>query len=101
MRRRVRAYGRVQGVFFRTETADRTSTLGLAGWVRNLADGSVEAAIEGEPDAVDRLVEFMRTGPPDARVHRVDVRDEQLRGFDIASDSTSLFSDPPDTAPGS
>ena len=104
VRRRVRAYGHVQGVFFRTETADRASTLDLAGWVRNVADGSVEAVIEGKPDAVDRLVEFMRTGPPDARVHRVDVSDEQpeqLRGFDVAPDSTSPSTDPRDTAPWS
>ena len=45
VRRRVRAYGHVQGVFFRTETADRASTLDLAGWVRNVADGSVDNVV--------------------------------------------------------
>ena len=66
--RHVRASGRVQGVFFRGWTAEQAQALGLAGWVRNLPDGSVEALVEGDEPAVARLVELMRAGPPAARV---------------------------------
>ncbi len=58
----------------------------VSGWVRNLPDGSVEAAFEGTPDAVTRLVEWVNHGPPTAQVDRVDVYDEQperLTGFEI------------------
>ena len=60
---RVTAAGRVQGVFFRRSVADRAESRGLAGWVRNCRDGSVEAVFEGGPDAVDALVGFCREGP--------------------------------------
>jgi acylphosphatase len=59
---------------------------GLAGWVRNNWDGTVEAVFEGDGEAVERLVAFMREGPRGARVDRVDVSDEQpegLAGFDV------------------
>ena len=58
----------------------------VSGWVRNLPDGSVEAAFEGTPDAVTRLVEWVNHGPRTAQVDRVDVYDEQperLTGFEI------------------
>jgi acylphosphatase len=69
--RRVRVTGRVQGVFFRAWTREEARALGLAGWVRNRLDGSVEAHVEGDEGAVDRLVERMRDGPPQARVERL------------------------------
>jgi len=53
---------------------------GLAGWVRNNWEGSVEAVLEGEPEAVERVVAFMRRGPRGARVERVEVADEQPEG---------------------
>jgi len=65
--------GRVQGVFFRSETQDEAVRHGLTGWVRNLPDGRVEAVFEGEKDGVEALIEFCRRGPPGARVTRVDV----------------------------
>lgn len=65
--------GRVQGVFFRSETQDEARRYGLTGWVRNLPDGRVEAVFEGEKDKVDVLIEFCRRGPPGARVTRVEV----------------------------
>jgi len=65
--------GRVQGVFFRSETQDEARRQNVTGWVRNLPDGRVEAVFEGERDKVDRLIEFCRRGPPGATVTRVDV----------------------------
>ena len=87
VRRRVVVYGQVQGIFFRAETADRARSRGLAGWVRNNVDGTVEAVFEGEQEAVSRLINFMHKGPRGANVERVDVEDEQprgLRGFQVA-----------------
>ena len=69
----VRVRGNVQGVFFRSELRDRARSLGLAGWVRNMPDGSVEAAFEGEDGRVDSLVEWCRRGPAGARVDDLDV----------------------------
>jgi acylphosphatase len=54
---------------------------GVSGWVANRSDGSVEALFEGEPDAVERLVEFCRRGPSRAEVERVEVRDEEPEGL--------------------
>lgn len=75
--RRVRARieGRVQGVFFRATLRETAESLGLAGWVRNLPDGRVEAELQGDPEAVDKALGFCREGPPAARVERVDVSD--------------------------
>jgi acylphosphatase len=66
--RHVRVTGRVQGVFFRGWTQDQANELGVTGWVRNCPDGSVEAHVEGEEQAVRALVEQMRSGPPGADV---------------------------------
>jgi|APThiThiocy_cv2_1041547.scaffolds.fasta_scaffold00585_36 acylphosphatase len=60
----VRIEGRVQGVGFRAWTLREARALGLAGWVRNEADGSVKARIEGRRESVDRMLERLRTGPP-------------------------------------
>ncbi|MBW3614896.1 MAG: acylphosphatase [Actinobacteria bacterium] len=80
VRRRVVVDGRVQGVFFR-ETCRREATgAGVAGWAANRSDGKVEAVFEGPVEAVDRLVEWCRRGPPSARVLDVTVRDETPRG---------------------
>jgi len=65
--------GRVQGVFFRSETQDEAHRQNVTGWVRNLPDGRVEAVLEGEKDRVDSLIEFCRRGPPGARVTRLEV----------------------------
>ncbi len=72
--------GRVQGVFFRTETQDEATRQGVTGWVRNLPDGRVEAVFEGEKDRVDRLVEFCKHGPPGARITNVEVIPESYTG---------------------
>jgi len=84
--RRVRVTGRVQGVFFRAWTAEQARTLNVNGWVRNCTDGSVEAHVEGEPDAVDRLIDSIRAGPPGARVDQVTVdavESAGLSSFDV------------------
>ncbi len=90
MSERVRAHarveGRVQGVFFRSEARERAQSLGLAGWVRNLPDGAVEAVFEGRRDAVDSLLRWCERGPRGARVDDVRVRWEDPRreeGFAI------------------
>jgi acylphosphatase len=86
VRRRVIVQGRVQGVFFRGETQDRAAAAGVAGWVRNRADGSVEAVFEGRPEAVAALVEFCRGGPRHARVTGLETFEEApegLRGFRV------------------
>jgi acylphosphatase len=81
MRRvRVRVGGRVQGVFYRTTCAEKARALGLAGWVRNLPDGSVEAAFEGTTERVDAAVEWCRVGPRLAVVDVVEVVDESPIG---------------------
>ena len=66
--------GRVQGVWFRAATREEARRLGLSGWVRNLADGRVEATFEGEEDRLRLMLEWCRTGPPGARVDRVESR---------------------------
>jgi acylphosphatase len=84
MRRRVVAHGTVQGVFFRDTVRRLAQQQGVAGWVRNTFEGTVEAVFEGEPEAVERLVAFMHEGPPGAVVKRAEVveeDEERLAGF--------------------
>ena len=81
VRRRVVVHGRVQGVFFRDSTERQARSRGVAGWVRNRDDGTVEAVFEGEPEAVDALVDFARSGPSRADVRRVDVEEEGPEGL--------------------
>jgi acylphosphatase len=80
-RRRVLVQGRVQGVFFRETARRRALAEGVTGWVQNQPDGSVEAVLEGERDAVERLVAFLREGPRGARVDWVDVASEEPTGL--------------------
>ena len=85
-RRHVVISGDVQGVSFRDATRKEAEQAGLAGWVRNRDDGSVEAVFEGDADAVERLVEWCRSGPSSADVDDVDVSEEETQGesgFDV------------------
>lgn len=85
-RRRVVAHGEVQGVFFRDSTRHEAQRRGVAGWIANRPDGTVEAVFEGAPDAVAAMVEFCRSGPGQSRVERVDENAEQpegLRSFEV------------------
>lgn len=72
--------GRVQGVGFRYSTVDEASTRGLAGWVRNLPNGRVEAVFEGPKPDVESMIEWCRQGPPSARVTNIDVKWEAAKG---------------------
>jgi len=84
---RVLVSGDVQGVGFRWYCHEQATAAGVAGSVRNLRDGRVEAAFEGEDGAVDRMVAWCRTGPRWARVTAVDVQQEAPageQGFAIA-----------------
>lgn len=80
VRRLVRVRGRVQGVGFRWATAGQAEQRDLAGTVRNLLDGSVEAVLEGPPEAVSAMVDWLREGPTTARVDGVTVQEESPRG---------------------
>lgn len=88
--RRLTIHGRVQRVGFRWALRARATALGLCGWVRNRADGSVEALLCGTPEAVDALTEWAWFGPSGARVERVLVQDqpdelppEMTSGFEL------------------
>jgi acylphosphatase len=72
--RRLLIQGRVQGVFFRESLRQEAERLGVTGWVRNRADGDVEALIQGAPKAVETLAAWAHRGPPAARVDQVDIR---------------------------
>jgi len=72
--------GQVQGVGFRFTTVDAARRLGVRGWVRNCADGSVEALAEGERPAVLALVRFLHRGPPGAFVEDVSLHYEAPKG---------------------
>jgi len=79
--------GRVQGVGFRWFAHDAAAREGLHGWVRNLADGSVEIVVEGDRESIDRLEAAVRRGPPAARVERIEVElmapEGRVTGFEI------------------
>lgn len=82
--------GRVQGVFFRASAQREAARLGLVGWVRNLADGSVEILAEGERAPLERLIAWAQQGPEDARVDEVETRwgapQGECAGFMVTSD---------------
>lgn len=66
-------HGRVQGVYFRDSMRREAQRLGISGWVRNRSDGAVEAAVQGEPAAMDAIVRWARRGPERAQVERVEI----------------------------
>ena len=72
--------GRVQGVFFRASTRDEARARGLSGWVRNLADGRVEAVFEGDKAVVENMLAWCRKGPPYAYVDQVDIDWQPCQG---------------------
>ena len=80
IRRRVLVHGHVQGVFFRDTTRRLAVERGVAGWVRNRRDGTVEAEIEGASDKVDEMLAWMAEGPPGSRVESATVTDASPLG---------------------
>lgn len=82
MRKRYHVWisGRVQGVYFRANTMKQASSLGLTGWVQNLADGRVEVIFEGDTIAADAMLNWCRTGTPPARVDRLEAKEETATG---------------------
>jgi acylphosphatase len=80
VRRRVIVSGHVQGVFFRASCRDAARSLGVAGWVSNEPDGTVQAVFEGDAGAVEGMVAWCHTGTPQSRVDDVDVIDEEPTG---------------------
>jgi acylphosphatase len=65
-------HGRVQGVWYRESMRLKAEQLGITGWVRNRADGTVEAVVQGDDAMVSVMLDWVRTGPPQARVTRLD-----------------------------
>ena len=73
-------HGRVQGVYYRATAQEKAIGLGLAGWVRNRADGAVEVVAEGDRERLDKLIEWCRVGPERAQVGNVDIDWESYTG---------------------
>ncbi|MGQ9680517.1 MAG: acylphosphatase [Candidatus Bathyarchaeia archaeon] len=72
--------GKVQGVFYRSNTCEKAEELGITGWVKNLADGRVEIIAEGEEEKLKKLVEWCRVGPRWAKVEDLNVNVEPATG---------------------
>ena len=86
IRRRVVAHGRVQGVFFRDTVSSEAESRGVAGWVTNRDDGTVEAVFEGDRDAVEAMVDLCGSGPESADVADLESGEEEpegLSGFEV------------------
>ena len=66
-------HGKVHGVSFRISIQTKALELCLAGWVRNLRNGTVEVHVEGSRDSIDQLIKWCQTGPPSAKVSRCDL----------------------------
>ena len=84
--RKIQIFGRVQGVFFRASAKERADELGLSGYVRNLADGSVEVIVQDEKGVVDSFVEWLKNNPALSRVENIKTEDlplQDFKGFEI------------------
>ena len=99
--------GQVQGVFFRAYTKEKAEKLGLAGWVKNLPNGRVEAVFEGDSDQIDQMIAWCHQGSPGSKVKKVEVVEEipQLpfsshRNKHVRDDSTGLKSLPVESSRG-
>lgn len=79
----LRIFGRVQGVYYRAWSVETATSLGLTGWVRNRKDGSVEANVTGQQEAVQNFIESCRTGPEHANVESIKTEDGTDEALDI------------------
>ena len=77
----VTVHGEVQGVFYRSAAEEKATSLGVAGWVRNVDDGTVEMVVEGSDDAVGQMLAWAREGSEQARVTGVDATDQEPQGL--------------------
>lgn len=82
IRKRAIVTGQVQGVGFRWGAREEAHRIGVTGWARNRQDGSVEVEVEGDPDSVRRMLDWLRSGPPGGTVHGVEVSDATPDGDD-------------------
>ncbi len=73
-------YGKVQGIYFRAYAQAEGTKIGVKGWVKNRSDGTVEAAIEGEPEQVEQMVAWLKQGSPGAQVMKVETKEERPVG---------------------
>ncbi|MFZ2541654.1 MAG: acylphosphatase [Gallionella sp.] len=82
---RLMIHGHVQGVFFRESMRREAHKLAVTGWVRNCSDGTVEAAVQGEPTAVDAILRWAKCGPQHAQVERVKIEPDggSYTGFEV------------------
>ena len=84
IRAKINVSGQVQGVFFRRSAKLKADYLGIAGWARNIDDGSVEVMAEGDREKVDEFIKWCKKGPPFAKVEKVEI--EELKGIEGFSD---------------
>lgn len=78
---KIRVYGKVQGVFYRASTQEKAASLGILGWVKNEADGSVSIEAEGPEVQMQEFVDWCKSGPRHAKVEKVDYKEDQPQGF--------------------
>lgn len=76
----ITVHGRVQGVWFRASTQEVAQKLGVNGWVCNQSDGSVYLEVEAEPAILEQFKDWLREGPPNARVDKLDIEEGPLQG---------------------
>ena len=75
--------GRVQGVWFRANTKQKAEQLGVTGWVKNTADGKVEALFEGDKKHIQEMIDWCHQGPPLAQIDHVEITEQPVsNGFD-------------------
>jgi acylphosphatase len=75
--RQLRIHGKVQGVFFRESMRQKALELNITGWVRNRRDGTVESIIQGNPEAVAKLIDWAHSGPEYAQVVRIEITEAE------------------------
>ena len=81
MNKKIQVIGKVQGVFFRKRTQEKARELAVTGWVRNEADGSVSAEIEGNPEAITKMEAWLRVGPERAVVETILSEEGEEKGY--------------------
>lgn len=74
----LKIHGNVQGVFYRAHAQERADELGLAGWVRNMADGSVEMCLQGDENVINEMIDWCYEGPPASQVDEIEVSRKEL-----------------------